>query len=93
MAVARPNTRPVRVHDTDHVSLRALSLLEGRVPAEIIHEALREYVARRGAELSDRFSAAQRAFASGNIDAVEALLREGSDARVATMKQELDALR
>lgn len=93
MAVARTHTRPVRVHDTDHASLRTLSLLEGRVPADIIHEALRDYVAQRGSDLSARFSEAQRAFASGDVDAMVRVLAEGADSRVSEMDEELQQLR
>lgn len=90
---ARPPTRPVRVHETDHATLRALTLLEGRLPAEILHEALREYVRQRGPELSNRFRAAQQAIASGDVDAVVSLLSEGAESRVRALEAEMKSLR
>ena len=93
MAVARPPTRPVRVSASDHASLRALSSLEGRVPADIVHDALREYIGRRGADLSARFDAAQRALSSGDIEAVVGVLGEGRESRVGALREKLDQLR
>lgn len=93
MAVARPRTRPLRVREADHASLRAISALEGRVPAEIVHDALREYVARNGSTLSARFGVAQRVVASGDIDAVAEFLRQDTDTRVEALEAELKRLR
>lgn len=67
-------TKPVRVLDTDLAALKVVATFEGRQPAQVIHEALGAYLENHRAELTDVFSKAQKAIASGDLDALTELL-------------------
>jgi hypothetical protein len=73
-------SKPVRIFAADDSALEALAMLRRRSRAEVIHEALAEYVARHREELSSLSAETQQAIASGDIDRlarVSAARRDG----------------
>lgn len=74
-------TKPIRIFETDHAPLRLLAELEQRSPQEVFHTALAEYLRSHRDELATAFGDAQRAIASGDLDALTAQLASSADAQ------------
>ena len=74
-------TKPVRIFESDHGPLRLLAELERRSPQEVFHAALAEYLVSHRDELATAFSDAQRAIASGDLDALTTQLAASAEAQ------------
>jgi hypothetical protein len=69
-------TKPLRIFATDHAPLRLVAEMERRSPAEIVHEALNEYLRNHRDRLVPAFDGAQAAIASGDLDRLSAHLAQ-----------------
>jgi len=86
-------TRPVRIHDADLGSLRLIARLERRSPADVVHEALLEYLANHKDELAEIFTATQAAIAAGDLDALGEIAGRSTEDRVEAAMRHLDSIR
>ena len=75
-------TKPIRIFESDHAPLRLLAEFERRSPQEVFHAALAEYLRSHRDELAAAFGDAQRAIASGDLDALTAQLAASAEAQV-----------
>lgn len=78
-------SKPVRIFAKDDSALEVLTQLRRQSRAEVIHEALAEYLVNHREELSQLYTETQQALASGSIDR---LVR----ASAATRDAEVDAI-
>lgn len=61
-------SKPVRIFADDDSALEALAQLRRQSRAEVIHEALSEYLIAHREELSRLYAETQRALAAGDLD-------------------------
>jgi len=85
-------TRPVRIHDADLGPLQLIARLEQRSPAEVVHEALTEYLANHKDELAEIFTATQAAIAAGDLEALGHVAARSTEDRVDAAMRDLDAI-
>jgi hypothetical protein len=78
-------SKPVRIFAEDDSALEELTRLLRRSRAEVVHEALAEYLVHHREELTKLYDQTQQAIASGNL---AALARASEGARQA----EVDAI-
>ena len=78
-------SKPVRIFAEDDSALEELTRLLRRSRAEVVHEALAEYLVRHREELTQLYDQTQQAIASGDL---AALARASAGARQA----EVDAI-
>lgn len=78
-------SKPVRIFAEDDSALEELTRLLRRSRAEVVHEALAEYLVNHREELTRLYDQTQRAIASGDL---AALARASTTARQA----EIDAI-
>ncbi len=86
-------TKPVRVLDTDLAALKMVASVEGRQPAQVIHEALGEYLENHRSHLMEVFAKAQNATASGNLDALTELLAPSAANHADALTADIDSYR
>lgn len=67
--------------------------LEGRQPAQVVHAALGEYLENHRAQLVEVFSQAQKAIASGDLDALTQLLAASATTHADVLAADIDSLR
>jgi hypothetical protein len=82
-------TRPQRVFEEDHATLRFLANLKRRSTAEFVHELLEEYLAKHGPELASAFGETQAAIAAGDLEALTRMFSASSQAQADEMLQNL----
>lgn len=85
-------TKPLRIYEDDHAPLRLIAEVEGRGPADVVHSALEEYLAAHRDALSESFSQAQRAIASGDIAGLAAIASGASRRRARAAVSRHDSL-
>lgn len=78
-------SKPIRIFSDDDSALDVLAQLRRQSRAEVVHEALAEYLVNHREELSQLYTETQQALASGNFDR---LVRASASARDA----EVDAI-
>ena len=76
-------TRPIRVPEDVHESVRAVSALSGRTPGDVLATAYREYLQRHGSELAEVFTRAQSYLKPGETDGLLSLMGESRRERAA----------
>ncbi|MFN2490805.1 MAG: hypothetical protein ABR529_13945 [Actinomycetota bacterium] len=76
-------TRPIRVPEDVHESVRAVSALSGRTPGDVLAAAYREYLQRHGSELAEVFTRAQGHLKAGDTEGLYSLLGESRRERAA----------
>jgi predicted transcriptional regulator len=78
-------SKPVRIFAEDDSALEELARLLRRTRAQVVHEALAEYLAYHREELTQLYNQTQSAIAAGDL---EALARASASAR----QREIDAI-
>ena len=79
-------TKPMRVRESDIAPLQLLGHLERRATADILHDAVTEYLANHGQEFQRQFAAAQKALRAGDIDQLATLLSDDEQREKAASK-------
>jgi hypothetical protein len=82
-------TKPQRVFEEDHATLRFLANLKSRSTPEFVHELLEEYLAKHGPELAAAFSETQAAIAAGDLDALTRMFAASAQAQADEMLKNL----
>ena len=75
-------SKPVRIFADDDNALDVLTQLRRQSRAEVIHEALAEYLVNHREELSRLYTETQQALASGDIDRLVRASTAARDAEV-----------
>lgn len=78
-------SKPVRIFAHDDTALAVLAQLRRQSRAEVIHEALAEYLVNHRAELSRLYTETQQALAAGDIDRLVRASTTARDAEVDTI--------
>ncbi len=75
-------SKPVRIFANDDSALEVLAHLRRQSRAEVIHEALAEYVANHRDELHRIFSETQQAIAAGDLERLVTASTAARDAEI-----------
>jgi hypothetical protein len=75
-------SKPVRIFANDDSALEVLAQLRRQSRAEVIHEALAEYLVNHRDELSRLYTETQQAIAAGDIDRLVRVATTARDAEV-----------
>jgi hypothetical protein len=75
-------TKPVRIFEADAGALRLIAGIEGRQVAHVVHAALAEYMGHHREQFSDVFTNAQKAFATGDVDALAQVMLASADSHI-----------
>ncbi len=75
-------SKPIRIFADDDSALEMLTQLRQQSRAEVIHEALAEYIANHRAELSQIYTETQQALAAGDLDGLVRALKVAQDAEI-----------
>jgi hypothetical protein len=75
-------SKPVRIFANDDSALEVLAQLRRQSRAEVIHEALAEYLVNHRDELSRLYTETQQALAAGDIDRLVRASTSGREADV-----------
>lgn len=86
-------TKPVRIFESDLGILRLIAGVEGRAPAHVLHSALVDYMKRHRRSLSNVFTKAQGAFATGDPTELAEILAANAGKQAADRAEQLKALR
>jgi len=82
-------TKPYRIFATDTAALAQLAAARHCSGAELVHEALQEYLVNHRDELLTAFTAAQEALAAGDLERLGAITAAGRPAEVDAILAEL----
>jgi hypothetical protein len=80
--VMATRSKPVRIFADDDSALEVLAQLRQQSRAEVIHEALAEYLVNHRDELSRLYTETQEALAAGDIDRLARASTTARDAEV-----------
>lgn len=86
-------TKPVRLYAHDQGSLKLLAATQNCTPADIVHNALQEYVERHRERLAASFRQAQDALAAGDLDSLATLFEQGAESRARAAAEQVRSLR
>jgi hypothetical protein len=82
-------TKPYRIFEGDTTALAQLAAARNCSGAELVHEALQEYLVNHRTELLAAFRATQEALASGDLNRLGTITAPGRQAEVDAIMAEI----
>lgn len=84
-------TKPFRIFETDSNAITQLAAVRACSGAELVHEALQEYLVNHRADFEAAFSATQEALAAGDLSRLGEIASRAREAQVDAIMADLPA--